>query len=376
VTSPVNILRFARLRVSFVTLSLALSTLLSQPAERYALSFRESRDPHPWVAPEVLREIEASFAVEERAWELEQLRAVAEDEERSAEADAELLQLSSDGAAGGSAAGAELYAKTLRGLQRGIRVRAVTGDAWEERTDEARQERFYYNVDTKEAVWEKPLVLRARAATQRARSEGFAGLHHLPAVALRIMRFLAPAPDRLHRVSGVCRTWRALAEHPALFKFVRQGGHSGGVAASSAALDPFVARAGAALAEQPRASTECMWSPPRRVFDSIPAALATAVPGDTIVVASGSHYVPHPLEVSTPVRIVSQVRELLSAAFCAHFEQRVACCSHRTPRQRLPSIPPLHCRVFVGASMLVAALWTLPAMTRSGFWVVGTGIRR
>jgi hypothetical protein len=262
-----------------------------------------------------LREVEASFAVEERAWELEQLQAVAEDEERAAEADAELLQLSGGGgSAAGTAAGAELYTRTLRDLRHGIKVRAATGSAWEERLDEVRQEKFFFNIDTKEAVWEKPLVLRARAATQRAHREGYAGLYHLPAVALRIMRFLDPAPDRLQRVARVCRSWHALSEHPALFKFVRQSGVTGarGSDAGPATLDPFSASKPAVA--DTSASPVLDWAPPRRIFDSIPVALAAAVPGDTIVISSGSHYVPHPLEVDLPVRIVSQVGFLVLSA--------------------------------------------------------------
>ena len=313
-------------RVAIAMSKFAVVEASLQPTERYALRYRESRDPHPWVAPEVLREVEASFAVEERAWELEQLQAVADDEEREAEADAELLQLSGGGSAAGAAAGAELYMRTLRELRHGINVRAATGAAWEERLDEARQEKFFFNVDTKEAVWEKPLVLRARDATLRARREGYAGLHHLPAVALRVMRFLEPAPDRLHRVAFVCRSWRALAEHPALFKFVRQSGGSGGASDSApATLDPFVSPS---VVDDAGSSTTAEKPTARRTFDSIPSALAFAVPGDTIVVASGSHYVPHPLEVACPVRLVSQVSLLpcqLSTACCHMYVLRAGC---------------------------------------------------
>lgn len=301
-------------RVAIAMSKFALVEASLQPTERYAFRYRESRDPHPWVAPEVLREVEASFAVEERAWELEQLQAVADDEEREAEADAELLQLSGGGSAAGAAAGAELYVRTLRELRHGINVRAATGAAWEERLDEARQEKFFFNVDTKEAVWEKPLVLRARDATLRARREGYAGLHHLPAVALRVMRFLEPAPDRLHRVAFVCRSWRALAEHPALFKFVRQSGGSGGASDSApATLDPFVSPS---VVDDIGSSTAVEKPAARRMFDSISSALAFAVPGDTIVVASGSHYVPHPLEVACPVRLVSQVSLVYCVVSC------------------------------------------------------------
>lgn len=206
--------------------------------------------------------------------------------------------------------GAKLYTQTLCSLRHGIKVRAATGTAWEEKLDETRQEKFFYNIDTKEAVWEKPFVLRARDAQQRARTEGYAGLHHLPAVALRVMRFLAPAPDRLHVAALVCRSWHALTEHPALHKFVRQnGGHGGSADAAEPTLDPFAPQPSSSGSSDLHGAhlSEPGWSPPRRVFDSIVAALSAAVYGDTIVVESGSHYVHHPLEINKAVRIVSQV---------------------------------------------------------------------
>ena len=45
-------------------------------AERRCLEYRESVDPHPWVLPEVLAEVEESFEMEDKEWEISQLEAI------------------------------------------------------------------------------------------------------------------------------------------------------------------------------------------------------------------------------------------------------------------------------------------------------------
>ena len=92
-------------------------------AEAYAFRYRESRDPHPHVEPELLATIEASFAIEEKEWEVEQLRTAAEEEELRAEQDAELMQV----AGGGGARGEKVYRGELARLQAGLAARAATG---------------------------------------------------------------------------------------------------------------------------------------------------------------------------------------------------------------------------------------------------------
>jgi hypothetical protein len=45
-------------------------------AERRCLTYRESVDPHPWVMPEVIAEVEESFVMEDQEWEIAQLEAI------------------------------------------------------------------------------------------------------------------------------------------------------------------------------------------------------------------------------------------------------------------------------------------------------------
>ena len=44
--------------------------------DRRSLGYREFVDPHPWVLPEVIAAVEATFATEEHEWELDQIDAI------------------------------------------------------------------------------------------------------------------------------------------------------------------------------------------------------------------------------------------------------------------------------------------------------------
>lgn len=322
-----------------------------RPAERYALRYRESRDPHPWVEPAVLKSVEESFHSEEREWELEQVRAIEEEEESKANADAELLQLqdaammgpsSTTGATAASAsaamtafqAGERIYSNTLRELRRGIRYRSVTGAAWEIRTDELSKALFYYNTDSRDASWEKPLVLRQRDARHLTAQQGYSGIYRLSAVALNIMRMVEPA-ERCTTVARVCKGWAAAAAHPMLFKFVKQPIHahvgdaqpapgSGAAFKEDLAVSSQKAKSSVSLAELPRKERQKLEFE-SRTFDSLELAVAASHRGDTIVVAFGSHYVPRSLYVDKAIRIVSQgVRGCLYAGFESADEEWIA----------------------------------------------------
>ncbi len=96
---------------------------------------------------------------------------VQEEEEARFEADQEMLNLSSvDGTAhieggvvGGIDAAAMLYTGTLRSLVRRSKLRNLTGQDWEVRTDARSGVEFYFNTDTNQSSWEKPLSVHVRA---------------------------------------------------------------------------------------------------------------------------------------------------------------------------------------------------------------------
>ncbi len=46
------------------------------PVDRRGVHYREFVDPHPWVLPEVVAAVAATFAIEEHEWELDQLDAI------------------------------------------------------------------------------------------------------------------------------------------------------------------------------------------------------------------------------------------------------------------------------------------------------------
>jgi hypothetical protein len=217
--------------------------------DRRSLRYREVVDPHPWVLPEVLRLVEASFETEEQEWELDQLEAIRvrvaassspwlssslsllrctsarlcswlqlsafacaiptelltslshrlsivsrgqEEEEQRFDADQELLDLWNaagsakveGGVEGGVAAAASLYSAALRSLMHQQRFRALVGDDWEQRVDPATSMVYFYNIDTRQMTWDRPLSVWVRACA----------CAHLPCVATsRACVVLVPA---------------------------------------------------------------------------------------------------------------------------------------------------------------------------------------
>ena len=84
-------------------------------ASRFALRFRQFIDPHPLVAPEVLAQAEASFAAEEKEWELEQLEAIKDEEDARQAADMELVAMGSGSLREGVDAARALYVSRVLG---------------------------------------------------------------------------------------------------------------------------------------------------------------------------------------------------------------------------------------------------------------------
>jgi hypothetical protein len=93
-----------------------------------------------------------------------------EEEEARYDADQELLNLKAvsgtenveGGVVGGVSAAAILYRDALRSLMHQSRLRAVTGKDWEVRMDQKSGCEFYFNTDSGQATWEKPLSVHVR----------------------------------------------------------------------------------------------------------------------------------------------------------------------------------------------------------------------
>ena len=94
--------------------------------------------------------------------------------------------------------------------------RECTGAAWETRIDAVTSDPFWYNVDTAEATWLKPLVIQRRDADAEARRGGYGNWPKN--VAARVTAMCEPRPTRC-ACALVCRNWaKSCAEDHLLVK--------------------------------------------------------------------------------------------------------------------------------------------------------------
>ena len=228
----------------------AISASLS-PMERYGMSFKETIDPFYSIysVQEQRRKLEATEVEDDiDIDEIEYEKAM--DEKRAFE-EGDLL--------GTGCKPAELVRQRNLYQREHSRRRAdklrrkLTGENWVTKIDGLTKAPFYYNEDTGEAMWDKPLVLLDIEADHLAHEKGWAAMPINPLE--KIMEFLLPYPDRM-KCSTVCRQWKNGAKS---FKFVR---HVYPVEMSALARDPK-----------------------RREYNhygTIAEALAGALPGDTL----------------------------------------------------------------------------------------------
>lgn len=184
--------------------------------ERYALRFREEIDPFYsiFAIMEQRRKMEVEEDLEDEIDidEIEREKAV---EERRAMDDGDLLatfpkpeELIRQ---------RNLYRREKSRLRAKKKMRKLTGENWDVRVDSLSSHPFYYNVDTGEAVWEKPSVLRDLEAYELANEKLWVATPLQPLV--RIMEFLSPFPDRM-KCAGVCRQFRRAASDSSFIRHV------------------------------------------------------------------------------------------------------------------------------------------------------------
>jgi F-box-like len=94
--------------------------------------------------------------------------------------------------------------------------RRLTGESWEYRTD-PNQSHYWYNIDTGEALWDKPKVLIDLEAYNQALERKWSFLPWKPLI--HVMSFLLPFPDRF-RASEVCSRWCKAAKDPSFVRHV------------------------------------------------------------------------------------------------------------------------------------------------------------
>jgi F-box-like len=176
--------------------------------ERYGLHFRETIDPFYsiFAINEQRRKIEAT----EGAAEIEREKAA---EEQTAMDEGDLLATYTRPE--DLVRQRNLYRREKARLRAEKKRRRLTGENWSLKTDGVTQKPFWYNADSGEALWDKPLVILELEAHDLAREKGWGKIPHKPLV--KIMEFLIPFPER-QTCSAVCRHWRAASQD---FLFVR-----------------------------------------------------------------------------------------------------------------------------------------------------------
>ena len=190
----------------------AISASLS-PIECYGLNFREEIDPFYSIFSinEYRRKMEATDV--DDTLDIDEIEREKAKEERLAMEDGDLLATNPRPE---DLVRQRNFYRRERMRRRGEKLRrTLTGENWSSKIDGTTKNPFWYNSDTGEAIWDKPLVLIELEAEERARRERWMALPLKPL--FNIMGFLLPFPERM-QCSAVCRQWRAAAND---IKFVR-----------------------------------------------------------------------------------------------------------------------------------------------------------
>lgn len=186
------------------------------PVERYGLRFHEVVDPYYsiFAVLEYRRKIEALEEKDdeidideiEREKALEEMRAFDEGDLLCSNPKPEDLNRQRN-----------LYRREKARLGGSKKRRKLTGENWQSRADAVTQNLFWYNIDTGEALWDKPKVLLEMEAYELAQQNMWAAMPTKPLV--HIMSFLLPFPDRM-RSSEICSQWRKAASDASFVRHV------------------------------------------------------------------------------------------------------------------------------------------------------------
>jgi hypothetical protein len=222
------------------------------PAEQYGLRFREEIDPFysQFAIDEYNLKMEAR-AEQENAVDVREIQRIAQLEEEHAIEHGDLLvtEVSPTGLIHQRC----YYRREKARLRADKLRRRLTGQDWECRVDGRTKLPFWYNVETGEAIWDKPKVLYKLEALLRAEAEGWTSLPEKPLVV--ICSFLVPSPDRMN-CALVCRNWHRPATDIGFVKHV------------------YPVEMGAYTRDISKLE--------RNHYRTIPDAVAAALPGDTI----------------------------------------------------------------------------------------------
>jgi len=244
------------------------------PLELYGLKIKESVDPYfsPYYFAERKKLEEATNTTIEI--DLDEIERMKIEEEQRAFEDGDLLSTFPDPEA--LPRQRQLYSREKARLRAETIKRKLTGQNWITKIDELSKKPFYFNIDTGEAIWEKPNVLQMLEANEAARSGGW---RILPLKLLvSIMECLVPFPDR-NQCGATCRRWHEAATDISFVKHV------------------WPVEMGALAMNDKKLG--------KNHFRTIADAISAAVPGDTIELGDGHYWVQYPgLVVDIPLRII------------------------------------------------------------------------
>jgi len=209
------------------------------------------------------------------------------------------------------------FLKRRRIAKSAKRERECTGSAWELRVDAATSNPFWYNIDTAEATWLKPLVIRHRDAYLKARRGGFANWPK--EISLRIISMCEPTPTRL-ACALVCRSWaRVCGEDHLLIKVLPTERRWNKCKKEMGHLETEH------LTTSPQKSSKALLKGLSTPLASISCAIDGAQPGQTLVLGPGHYWEDIPdMRVDAEIRIVGdtampeRVIIELSSALCWH----------------------------------------------------------
>jgi len=177
------------------------------PVERYALQFKEDIEPFysMWYLSEQQRIQETESALEE--WDIAEIEGTKAIEECNAIENGDLL--ASMPKPKDLLRQRHLYFREKSRLTANKKKRRLTGENWSAETDGKSKLPFWYNSDTGEALWYKPLILLDIEEYERATELFWNATPLKPLV--KIMEYLVPFPERM-KCAETCKQWRKAAQ--------------------------------------------------------------------------------------------------------------------------------------------------------------------
>lgn len=184
----------------------AIAASLS-PAERFALRFREEVDPFYsiYAVMEYRRKLEAQDMASDEV-DIDKIEQENIAEERRAMDEGDLL--ATDPRPEDLVRQRDLYRREKARRKSMQQLRKLTGEDWEQRIDALTKHHFWYNIDTGEALWDKPKALLEMEAYQKAWERGWESMPLK--ILVNVMSYLVPFPDRMV-CARICSHWRKAA---------------------------------------------------------------------------------------------------------------------------------------------------------------------